>query len=941
MALSRILGPDGQPIELDVLGEEIAAPRLTGVRQIWHNSVADNLTPSRLARILRGSAQGDADDYLTLAEDMEERDLHYASVLGTRKLAVTGLDVRVDSLSDDAADVRIADAVRAFVGAPEFGEMLAHQVDALGKAYAVSELVWDRSGREWQPTYRARDPRWFMYDRETGRELRLRDEADMMNGLPLAPYKFIVHEPRIRSGLPIRGGLARLAAVAYMCKAWSWRDWMSFADIYGLPMRVGKYGPNASADDIAKLMSAVANLGSDAAAVMPQSMQIEFNQAAQTAGAGDFFATLANWWDKQISKGVLGQTMTADDGASLSQAKVHNEVRLDIVEADGKALSNTLNRTLVRSFCDLNFGNRRYPTLVIVVPQPEDTKLLVDALEKLVPLGLEVEQSVIRDKLGLPDPAPGAVLLRSQPAAPPPAAPKPGDPAPAMNRATNAEGLPPPASIEPDTADPVELGTELLLGQTGPIILGWLEELRDLVNDAGSLEAVRDRLLDRYPSLSVTGMARQLAQAFAVLTLAGRADAQQWIDAGQEIGQATNAQQAGAGVINRGWRPAADFFMQKVNLPTERWDDLWQGQHARAFVVAGATRDALLSDLRKAVEDAIVFGTSYDRFRRDFEAIVAKHGWTGWTGEGSERGRDWRARVIYQTNLATAHAAGRYQQMTDPDVLAHMPYWQYRHNIVANPREQHLAWDGLVLRWDDPWWKAHYPPNGWGCRCDVRPLSERQLARLGKSGPDSAPPPGDGDPPPEWAYNVGEAAWGKPVAQSIVDAERGGQMVALDNRGPADFGRPKTLPVDQPRAQIIGRVDEVGQLTAAFRQAVGGDSAIFVDPIGARINVTDALISHWIEDPKRVNGREQYLPLLRELVEQPAEVWIGFARNELTGRIELRRRYVKVIDVGKRRVVGLIADAVAGQWIGFNFFAGGLTGAGNLRSGMLLWGRGE
>ncbi|MDF5830401.1 DUF935 family protein [Pseudomonas aeruginosa] len=208
-----------------------------------------------------------------------------------------------------------------------------------------------------------------------------------------------------------------MAAPGYMCKAWSWKDWMAFADLFGIPMRVGRYGPGASQDDVAVLMAAVANLGSDAAAVIPDSMRIEFQQAVQVSGAADFFERLAEWWDKQISKGVLGQTMSVDDGSSRAQAEIHNEVRLDLLQADARALSNTLNRALVRPYCDLNFApGRGYPRLVIVVPKPENTALLVDALEKLVPLGLEVEQSVIRDKLNLPEPAAGAKLL--QPAAP-------------------------------------------------------------------------------------------------------------------------------------------------------------------------------------------------------------------------------------------------------------------------------------------------------------------------------------------------------------------------------------------------------------------------------------------------------------------------------------------------------------------------------------------
>jgi len=515
MATSRILGPDGQPIQYDVLTEEVAAPRVTGVRSTWHPSVAGGLTPARLAGVLQDAATGSAYEYLTLAEEMEERDLHYASVLGTRKLAIAGLDVRVDSASDDPADVKRADALRELVDAPEFGELLMHQVDALGKGYAVSEIIWDRSGRTWTPAdYRDRDPRWFQFDRDTGSELRLLDESAPIDGLPLAPYKFIVHTPRIRSGLPIRGGLARLAAVAYMCKAWSWRDWMAFADIYGLPMRVGRYGPGATEDDIATLLAAVANLGSDAAAAIPDSMKIEFQQAVNGAGAGDFFRALAEWWDKQVSKGVLGQTMTADDGASLSQAQVHDLVRRDILTADAKALSNTINRQLVRPFIDLNYGPGRYPRLVLVVPEPEDTKLLVEALTALVPLGLEVEQSVVRDKLGLPDPDKGAVLLRA-------AAPAPASAEPAMNRerARNAEGA--------EAPDVVDRLAEQLDHQLGPVVDDWLAQIRDLVMTAPDLDAVRDGLMALQEGLSLDDFAKGMREALDAAQAAGRYDLMQ------------------------------------------------------------------------------------------------------------------------------------------------------------------------------------------------------------------------------------------------------------------------------------------------------------------------------------------------------------------------------------------------------------------------------
>jgi hypothetical protein len=163
-----------------------------------------------------------------------------------------------------------------------------------------------------------------------------------------------------------------------------------------------------------------------------------------------------------------------------------------------------------------------------------------------------------------------------------------------------------------------------------------------------------------------------------------------------------------------------EYLRQKLNLSTEHYDDIIKSAHDRAFVVAGAAKADLLNDLRRAVDRSIAEGKSIGWFRQEFDKIVARHGWTGWTGEGSEAGRDWRTRVIYRTNLSASYAAGRYAQLTSSSMLKHRPYWKYVHNdTVLHPRELHLSWDGLVLRHDDPWWQTHFPPNGWGCRCRV------------------------------------------------------------------------------------------------------------------------------------------------------------------------------------------------------------------------------
>jgi hypothetical protein len=170
-----------------------------------------------------------------------------------------------------------------------------------------------------------------------------------------------------------------------------------------------------------------------------------------------------------------------------------------------------------------------------------------------------------------------------------------------------------------------------------------------------------------------------------------------------------------------------EFFRQKLNLPTARWDDILKAAHDRAFIVAGAAQADLLADLKRAVDKTLSQGFGLAEFERDFKQIVFNHGWSGWTGQGTKAGEAWRTKVIYQTNLMTSYAAGRYAQLTDPEFVKIAPYWRYVHDdSVHHPRPEHKAWGdaGLTLRWDHPFWATGFPPNGWGCMCRVTPVQK-------------------------------------------------------------------------------------------------------------------------------------------------------------------------------------------------------------------------
>ncbi|MFZ5536768.1 MAG: phage minor head protein [Pseudomonadota bacterium] len=199
-------------------------------------------------------------------------------------------------------------------------------------------------------------------------------------------------------------------------------------------------------------------------------------------------------------------------------------------------------------------------------------------------------------------------------------------------------------------------------------------------------------------------------------------------------------------------------------VPTERWTDMRGNAHDRAFTVAGAMKADLLADLAKAVERALVEHKGLDDFRKHFDAIVARHGWA-YVGE-----RNWRTRVIYETNLLTSYAAGRMAQLKDPKLLKIAPYWRYVHNdSVITPRPHHKRWGDmrLTLPHDHPFWSTHYPPNGWGCRCRV-------VAERAPKGADAVEPPEGWDAiDPKTGAPVGiDKGWGHAPGATVQDELR-------------------------------------------------------------------------------------------------------------------------------------------------------------------------
>ncbi|MGE0256939.1 MAG: DUF935 domain-containing protein [Alphaproteobacteria bacterium] len=528
--MAQLLDQYGQPIDTRRLREEQAAPETGGVRQVVGGHPAQGLTPSRLGALLAAAELGDIIAYCELAEEMEEKDLHYLAVLGTRKRQVSQLEISVEPAGEDAAAEKHAELVRAFVDRDTLQDELVDILDAVGKGFSITEIVWETSASQWMPLrLEWRMPQWFEFDRTDGRTPLLRTASGTEK---LAPYKFIVHFHKAKSGLPIRGGLARAVAWWYLFKNYAVKDWITFAEIFGQPIRVGKYGPGATVEDKAALLRALTNIGSDAAAMIPQSMMMEFvNHGSATANA-QLYENFCNYVDQQTSKAVLGQTATTDaiaGGHAVGQE--HNDVRGDIERSDCRQLSAVLTQQLARPIVDLNFGPQKaYPRIVIGRPEQVDRTQLADALAKTVPLGLRVGQREVREKLGLSEPGDDDELLT------PPAGPGLGVDAGAAGDDGGGQARPSPADTR--TARPHATATAAAADDSGDAVdqlvadmlagEGWEEVMAPIVggldqflDEAGDLETARDRLAEALRGMDPGAFAEKLARGLFAARLGG------------------------------------------------------------------------------------------------------------------------------------------------------------------------------------------------------------------------------------------------------------------------------------------------------------------------------------------------------------------------------------------------------------------------------------
>lgn len=438
----------------------------------------------------RGGGKG-----LRIYDDLE-RDGHAYSVLQKRRMAVIARDWTVNAASDSPIDQEAADVVRAQLSGGRFDQLTLGLLDATLKGYAVAEVMW--AVEDGQLVFKKvidRDQRRFVFT--TDAELRMLVPENMLTGVELPPRKFIRHSFGAKDGNPYGLGLGTRLFWYVWFKRQVTANWLIFTDKFASPTAVGEYPPGTPKAEQDKLLRAAAALSQETAVVIPQGLVLKLLEASRT-GSVDAYERFLTYCDQMISEVVLGESLTTSAGKNGSRAlgEVHNEVRLELVKADADLLSDTLNDTIVRWIVELNVPGAKPPTVYRVFPEDLDARAERDG--KIMKLGFQPTEEYVRQTYG-------DGWERRQAPAP----------------VSLGAGAPPEFAAPPD-ADPADLIGAQAQGSAGRAMGELIDPIRELVNRAPSLEALRDGLMGLYPKLDSAAFSALMQKALTTAHLAGR-----------------------------------------------------------------------------------------------------------------------------------------------------------------------------------------------------------------------------------------------------------------------------------------------------------------------------------------------------------------------------------------------------------------------------------
>jgi len=328
------------------------------------------------------------------------RDDQVKAAYQQRRLGVTQCNWSVEPASESGEDQAVAEFVKEALERIDFDRITSQMLFGIFYGYSVGEIMWENeAGRIFIQDIKVRDRDRFRFNKNS--ELVLRQGAGREPKVMPRDKFWVFSHGSDNSDNPYGEALAHSLYWPVFFKRNGVRFWMIFLEKFGMPTIAAKL----SAADYqvpekrAMALDIIDAVQADSGVVIPESFALDVVEASRS-GTVDY-ETLKTAMDKSISKVILGQTMTVDDGSSHSQAQVHQGVKSSIVKSDADALSISFNQDVVKQLVLHNFGPDVKPPTVWRRAEPEiDLKEVAERDNKIMSLGYEPTEEYIRETYG-------------------------------------------------------------------------------------------------------------------------------------------------------------------------------------------------------------------------------------------------------------------------------------------------------------------------------------------------------------------------------------------------------------------------------------------------------------------------------------------------------------------------------------------------------------
>ena len=299
--------------------------------------------------------------------------------------------------SDSNSDKNIAKFVYDVITDIVSSEVLTNIQKANFFRFSVLQLHWEINSGKYIPTHISNLPRTSFEFHPDSDELMIYDaDNEKFSEIPenssvIAISKFT------KKNLPI--SLIRIIRKFTVIKLFSILDWSAFNEIYGMPLRLGKYSENSSEEDINNLYDAVSNLGSDAAAVISDKDSIDFISPKNDNPLT--YEKLYQTCKNAQSTAILGNSNISgiDKNGSYAALKILSQVSEDIILSDITLISEAINKYLVTPLVKFNFSAEKLPKVEYKLPKSYKDLLEID--KKLSELGIKFNKDYFIRKYDL------------------------------------------------------------------------------------------------------------------------------------------------------------------------------------------------------------------------------------------------------------------------------------------------------------------------------------------------------------------------------------------------------------------------------------------------------------------------------------------------------------------------------------------------------------